>query len=706
MTPLKLIRSLGKIVRGGAGPSQVFLGCLLGVMIGMTPGFNLTLVLGIVLFLVLNANFGLMLLGVVLGKVLMYALAPLTYGLGRVAVEDVARGLFASLANTPVLALMDPGRYCLVGGLIVGAVVGAVMGLLLARAIVALRRGVLAAQQKSGKVAKAGQNIVMRIFLRLVFGKLKKPLAEALETKPPLLRKSGIIIIVVLVALVAAGELLLANVFFKDMLQGGLESANGAEVNLDKAGLSILGGSIDIKGLRVTDRNKPEENSFEADSIVADVSVSSLLSGGWFVVDELSGDPPRFGVKRDKPGKVFDQEGQPAPGQAATQPGGTGTGAPGQEDKPVRDEAKEREQLNALRDEAEKKLKAELDKLTTQYIDQQIDKQLAKLKKLPESVRAEAKKKVETEVKQRIDTWTSELAKELAARVMEQVAKQDKFADFADEALKYRKYLPYLEKARKELAKRKAARENDEEYQKQLQARIEAEGYLAQRADLVSRPPWLIRKVSFEGFSFGQAGTYSLTAQNITGRPELADGPMDVRVTRTGGFDALLKYGFAEGDFYGPTLSVSLVLSVKDMAGSKLPEWASQLTFECRFEGGLNSTPRLKMDWDKAIAELRTKVVANIEAEVKKQVEKAVKDQTGGLLKGIDLPGVLKGKDGKKPDPKDLLKGVLDPDKDKDKDKKKPDPGDLLKGVLGGDKDKDKDKDKKPDPLKDIRNRL
>ena len=704
MTPLRLFRSLGKIVRGGAGPAQVFLGCLLGVMIGMTPGFNLTLVLGIVLFLVLNANFGLMMLGVALGKLLMYAAAPLTYALGRVVIEDVARGLFTRLANTPVLALMDLGRYCLVGGLIVGALVGAGLGIVLARIVVSLRRGALAAQAKSDKVAKVGKNVFVRILMRLVFGKLKKPLAEAVEAKPPLLRKSGIIVVVVLVALIAAGELLLANVFFKDALQGGLESANGAEVNLEKASLSILGGSIEITGLQVTDRGTPAENMVEGDSFAADISVSSLLAGGWFVVDELSGQQPRIGAKRDKPGKVFgedgqaDQAGTPGGGKPPTQPAGTDPAAgttPGAQDQPVRDEKKEREQLTALRAEAEKKLKGELDKLTARYIDEQIDAQLGKLKKLPDSVRAQAKKKIDVEVTQRIDRWTSELARELATRVMEQLEKQDKFADFADEALKYRKYLPYLDKARDALAKRKAGGENDEDRKR----RLAESGYLAQRADLVSRPPWLIRKVAFEGFSFGKAGTYSLTGQNVSGRPELADGPMDVRITRTGGFDAVLKYGFADGGYYGPDLSVSVVLSAKDIAGDKLPQWVSQLTFECRFVGGLKSTPRLAIDWDKAIAELRTKVVENIKAEVTKQVTKAVKDQAGGLLKGIgvDLPGILKGKDGKLPDPKDLLKG---------KDGKKRDPKDLLKGVLDGGKDKDKDKDKKTDPLKDARELL
>jgi len=37
LTPIGLIRKIGKLARGGVTPSQVFLGCLLGVMLGMVP---------------------------------------------------------------------------------------------------------------------------------------------------------------------------------------------------------------------------------------------------------------------------------------------------------------------------------------------------------------------------------------------------------------------------------------------------------------------------------------------------------------------------------------------------------------------------------------------------------------------------------------------------------------------------------------------
>ena len=170
MTPLGMIRSIGKIVRGGAGPLQIFIACVLGVMIGITPGGNLTLASGILLLVLLNANLPLTLLGAAIGKALMYALAPLTFSVGRLLIEDVAGGLFTAMANAPLLALMGLDSYCLVGGLIVGAVVGAVFGLALAGTIVTIRRGVLAARDRSETFDRTGHNIFVRIILRLLFG--------------------------------------------------------------------------------------------------------------------------------------------------------------------------------------------------------------------------------------------------------------------------------------------------------------------------------------------------------------------------------------------------------------------------------------------------------------------------------------------------------------------------------------------------------
>jgi len=322
------------------------------------------------------------------------------------------------------------------------------------------------------------------------------------------------------------------------------------------------------------------------------------------------------------------------------------------------------------------------------------------------------KKKVDVEVKQRLDTWTKTLADDLADQLVDQIKKQDTFAEYANMALKYRKYMPYIDKAKDKLKARKKSGDKSDLADEQAEAR----GYFAVRIDLARHPSWVIRKVTMENFALGDAGTFTLAGANISSQPELSDEPMRITVTRAGGLPAVLAFGFEDGKYYGPGLTVTFDVALKDVAGSKLPAWLADMTFACKLVGGLNTAPTLDVDTNRALADLKTKVADNIQAEVTRQVkpavEKVLKDAAGGLLKGIDVPGLLKGKDGKKPDIGGLLDGVLGGDKGKDKDGKDKKPGigglldGVLDGVLDGDKDKDdKDKDKK-DPLKDARELL
>ena len=78
MNPLKLFRKLVKLLRGGAGPWETFAGCVLGMVIGMTPGFNMTVVIALLLLLVLNAHFALAIIAWAIGKALCLVLAPVT----------------------------------------------------------------------------------------------------------------------------------------------------------------------------------------------------------------------------------------------------------------------------------------------------------------------------------------------------------------------------------------------------------------------------------------------------------------------------------------------------------------------------------------------------------------------------------------------------------------------------------------------------
>jgi len=313
ITPIGFLRKIGKFVRGGVTPSQVFLGFLLGSLIGLTPGVNGTLLIGIALVILLNANGGMVVLGLALGKVLCIAAAPVTFEIGYALIHRAGiEGLFRAAAETPVVAWMDLHHYCLTGGLAVGIVLGIVGGVLLGQLVNGIRKGVVAAGDHSEKLQKLTANPIVRLVMRVVFGKKKGALDELAGRKSPLIRKAGLIVCALLVVAVLAGQFLLVDVFFQDALRDGLAGAVGAEVNVDKASLSLLGGRLDVHGLQVTDPDKPTHNLFQAESLVGHVSVSGLLTKR-LIVDKLQIVDARGDAKRSAPGEVFAKAPRPEP---------------------------------------------------------------------------------------------------------------------------------------------------------------------------------------------------------------------------------------------------------------------------------------------------------------------------------------------------------------------------------------------------------
>ncbi|MGB2823698.1 MAG: DUF2062 domain-containing protein, partial [Phycisphaerae bacterium] len=312
-TPIGLIRKIGKFVRGGVTPSQVFIGFLLGVLIGMTPGFSFTLLIGIALVILLNANGGMAGLGFVVGKALCLVLAPVTFEIGYFVIHGMGLdGLFRAAGDTPVVALMDLHYYCVTGGLIVGLVVGIAGGLVLGNLINRIRKGIAAASGHSEMLQKIFGSGIVRLLFRVVFGKRKGALADLVGRKSPLIRRSGVIVCVVIVALLAAAQLVLVDVFFKDALRSGLEAAVGAEVNIDGADLSLFAGRLEVQGLQVTDPDKPTHNLVQAKALAGQVSISGLLTKR-LIVDRLQIDDVQNDAKRTSPGEVFERAPRPEP---------------------------------------------------------------------------------------------------------------------------------------------------------------------------------------------------------------------------------------------------------------------------------------------------------------------------------------------------------------------------------------------------------
>ena len=305
MNPIKLIRKLGKLLRGGSTSRQIFLGVFLGFAAGMIPGLNLTLLVCVFLLLILNTNGGLAVPAYALGKILCILLAPLTFRLGYFMIHDVGlSGLVRALADTPVLALLDLQVYSLMGALPIIIIVGGALGWALAALIAKARASIVAATDRSGKMRKLADNKIARFFLWLAFGGQKARLADTLTKKSPIFLKGRIITALVLIAIIVVLQYLFLDRLAGRGIRAALSTVSGAEVNIENAELSLLNGRLVIEGLQVTDAARPEYNQVQADRIVSDISISDMLRKR-FVIDQIECDTMQMDVPRRTPGAVY-----------------------------------------------------------------------------------------------------------------------------------------------------------------------------------------------------------------------------------------------------------------------------------------------------------------------------------------------------------------------------------------------------------------
>jgi len=244
-------------------------------------------------------------LGLLVGKTLCLALAPFTFEIGYFLIHTAGlEGLVRTLLSMPLLAFSGLDHYCLVGGLPVALVVGILLALFLSRGVQALRIGLVEAVTRSERMQKLSKNFLIRFFLWLVFGKQKATLTEGAQKKSPLFRTGGLILIILCVLLSAALETFVLDLVFKTGLEKGLGVAFGAETNVSKAHLSLIGGEMTIEDLQVTDAKKNTNNLFSVEHLSAKVSLSDLLAGR-FRMALLEGSNIQFGTLRTTPGTVY-----------------------------------------------------------------------------------------------------------------------------------------------------------------------------------------------------------------------------------------------------------------------------------------------------------------------------------------------------------------------------------------------------------------
>jgi len=341
----RFIKKLLAVFRGSVAPPLIFLSVLIGFWFGLMPGFSGLHVALIVIVLVLNVHLALFLLSMGLGKAASLAAAPLLYHLGAWVQESLS-GLLSALSSIPIIGMTDFSRFALAGALVAGPVIGAVGGLALAFSVINFRRMMLKFDEKSEKFRNYYSKTWVRILDRLLIGKRAKDV-KSMFAKTKYVRKVGVVLAVLLVGGFFAVTHVLQDTTVKQYATETLTRANGAEVDLEELGISILGGNVSAAGLQVTDAQKPEQNQVQVEKVAADASLYDLLLGR-LVMENVEVSGVQFNQQRQSPGKVAEL---PVPEEKPFDPNESGIDADdiAKLEKYVKDAKKIKEQLQKLR---------------------------------------------------------------------------------------------------------------------------------------------------------------------------------------------------------------------------------------------------------------------------------------------------------------------------------------------------------------------
>ena len=299
------IKKLVAIFRGNVSPLFIFLSVFLGFWFGTIPHFTGFHIMLIIVALILNVHIGLFILSAVIGRGLCYAAAPLLYHVGVWAHETLA-GIYSFLGSLPIIGLTDFNTYSVAGGFIIGPIVGLIIGLLLGRSVISFRRMMLKFDEKSETFRKWYNKTWVRILDRILIGKRTKDI-KSMFAKTTYIRKVGVALAVLVIGGTLVAAHFLKDTKVKNYATEKITNINGAEVNIDEIGLSLINGSLSAGGMQVTDPQNPANNQLAVGKIAADASVYDLFLGKVYM-EKLELSDIQFGQKRSSPGKVVEKK--------------------------------------------------------------------------------------------------------------------------------------------------------------------------------------------------------------------------------------------------------------------------------------------------------------------------------------------------------------------------------------------------------------
>jgi len=340
------VRKLSAVFRGNVAPPLIVLSVLLGVWMGMMPGWSGLHTVLAVIVLIINLNLGLFILSLGVAKALSLAAAPVLYHAG-VWVHAHLPWLLTTLSSIPVIGITDFSRFAVAGGLVLGPIVGLVAGLIMALIVLNFRRMMVTLDEKSEKFRRYYSKFWVRFLDWLIIGKRTKDV-KSMFAKAKYIRKVGVALAVLLVGGILVAAHFLQNTTLKRYATGTLTKVNKAQVDMNDLGLSILQGNAHVTGLQFTDPQQPQQNQLAIEKIQANTNMRDLLLGR-VVMEDVTVSEVRFGQARQAPGTVLPV---PAEEKKPFDPCDYGISAEGfaKLEKYVKDIKKIKEQLRKVRD--------------------------------------------------------------------------------------------------------------------------------------------------------------------------------------------------------------------------------------------------------------------------------------------------------------------------------------------------------------------
>jgi uncharacterized protein (TIGR03546 family) len=299
------IRKLFAIFRGNVSPVFIVLSMLFGCWFGLIKGFSGFHILLIVITLILNIHIGLFLLSAIFTRGLCLAAAPVLYHAGVWLHSNLA-GMYRALASLPIIGLTDFNTYSVAAGFVIGPIVGLIAGLILAGAVIKFRKVMLKVDEKSEKFRIFYSKTWVRILDWILIGKRVKDV-KSMFVKTKYIRKAGIVLAIIVVGGAVVAAHFLKDTTVKEYATVKMTNINGAEVNINEIGLSLLNGSLSAGQIQVTDPQNPANNQLAIGKIAADASVYDLLFGKVYM-DRVEMSDIKFDQKRSSPGKVIEKQ--------------------------------------------------------------------------------------------------------------------------------------------------------------------------------------------------------------------------------------------------------------------------------------------------------------------------------------------------------------------------------------------------------------